>query len=258
MLELARDLYRFRELVWALALKELTLRYKRSVLGFLWALLNPAFFMIVLTIVFTTIMPQGIPHFAIFLLSTLVPWTFFSQCSTYVTESIIGNADLLKKVKVPKVVFPVAAVVSNLINLALSIIPLAVLVLLMGHRFYWTWLLLPISTLALGLFSLGFGLLLATANVFYRDVSHIIQILLNLWFYLTPILYKPEMFPPHLRWLFKLNPVVYVLNEYRMMVYYGMVPTVWSFVASFGVGFIALAFGYAVFKRNQAQFVFYV
>src|SRR6202521_3338193 len=109
--ELFRDTYRYRELIWALAQKELRVRYKRSVLGFLWALLNPAFLMIVLTIVFSTILTQSIKHYAVFLLSVLLPWTFFSQSLSYAAESIVANGDLIKKIAVPKMVFPMAAVV---------------------------------------------------------------------------------------------------------------------------------------------------
>src|SRR5579884_3312751 len=119
MIELLSETYRHRELIWALALKELKIRYKRSVLGFLWALLNPMLLMLVLTVVFSTIMPFPIQHYAIFLLSVLLPWTFFAQSLSYAAESIVGNAELIKKVRVAKLVFPVAAVVSNMINLLL-------------------------------------------------------------------------------------------------------------------------------------------
>jgi ABC-type polysaccharide/polyol phosphate export permease len=256
--ELVRDVVKYRELIWALALKELTVRYKRSVLGFLWALLNPALSMIVLTIVFSKIMQGSIPHYAVFVLSALVPWTFFLQSSTYAVESIVGNADLIKKVAVPKVIFPLAAVTSNLINLLLSFIPLALVVLIMGHKFYWTWLLLPVSTLALAIFTFGFGMIIATANVFYRDVAHIIQIILNLWFYLTPIIYKADFFPPKWQWFFKINPIVYVLNDFRLFVYYGMLPSLMSIVASFVCAGVALVIGYYLFRRYQSEFVFYV
>ena len=104
--ELVYETYRYRELIWALALKELKVRYKRSVLGFLWALLNPALMMLVMTVVFSTILRFGIPHYAIFLLSVLLPWTFFSQSLSYAVESIVGNGELIKKVSVPKLVFP--------------------------------------------------------------------------------------------------------------------------------------------------------
>src|ERR1700744_4299693 len=106
MIELVRESYRYRELIWALALKELKIRYKRSVLGFLWALLNPALLMLVLTLGFSTIMRFPIPHYAIFLLSVLLPWTFFSQSLAYAVESIVSTGDLIKKVSVPKLIFP--------------------------------------------------------------------------------------------------------------------------------------------------------
>ncbi len=145
MIELVRDSIKYRELIWALALKELKIRYKRSVLGFLWALLNPLLLMLVLTVVFSSLMGANIPHYAIFLLSVLLPWTFFSQSLAYAAESIVGNADLIKKVRVAKSVFPMAAVASNMINLFLSLIPLVLIVLILQHSLYLTWLFLPDS-----------------------------------------------------------------------------------------------------------------
>ena len=258
MKELLWDIHKYRELIWALALKELTIRYKRSVLGFLWALLNPMLLMLVMTVVFSTIMQAGIQHYAVFILSALVPWTFFSQALTYGVESIVGNADLIKKVPVPKIVFPLAAVVSNMINLLLSLIPLVLIVLVMQHPLAWQWIFLPIYIVALSLFALGCSLFFATANVYYRDVSHIVQIVMNVWFYLTPILYPITLFPERFRWLFKFNPIIYVMNDFRMSVYYGMVPTLWSVAASFVCAFLAFGIGYAVFRKYQSEFVFYL
>ena len=182
-----------------MALKELKIRYKRSVLGFMWALLNPAFMMLVLTLVFSTIMRFPIPHYAIFLLSVLLPWTFFSQSLSYAVEAIVTNGDLIKKVAVPKLVFPMAAVVSNIINLLLSLIPLALLVPIMRHPFYWTWLYLPVPLLALAIFTLGMTFFFAAANVYYRDVAHILQVVLSAWFYVTPIIYPLDMIPEKYR-----------------------------------------------------------
>lgn len=258
MIELVRQSIRYRQLIWALALKELTLRYKRSVLGFMWALLNPALLMLVLTAVFSTIMRFPIPNYPIFLLSVLLPWTFFSQSLSYGVESIVTNADLIKKVAVPKLVFPTAAVVANLINLLLSLIPLALLVPLVGHPFHWTWIYLPVPILALLLFTLGICFLFAAANVYYRDVSHIIQVLLSAWFYVTPIIYSLDFIPEKSRWLFKLNPLIYVINGFRLSVYYGQLPMLRSVAASFACAIGMLIIGFAVFRRYQDQFVFYV
>ena len=258
MIELLRDTLRYRELIWALALKDLKIRYKNSMLGFLWALLNPALMMLVLTLVFSHIMRFPIPHYAVFLLSVLLPWTFFTQSLSYAVESIVGNADLIKKVRVSKLVFPVAAVVSNMINLLLSLIPLAIIVVAVGQPFYWTWLYLPVPLVALTILTMGATFFFAAANVYYRDVSHILQIVIQAWFYLTPIIYPATFFPEQYRWLFKLNPMNSVLNGFRLAVYDGQLPTLQSIIATFVCAFVALIVGFAIFRRHQDEFVYYV
>ncbi len=257
MIDLFRDTYRYRELIWALALKELKIRYKRSFLGFLWALLNPLLQMIVLALVFSTVMRIPIPHYAVFLISVLLPWTFFSQSLSYAADSIVGNADLIKKVRVPKLVFPVAALTSNMINFFLSMISLVFIVLVLRHPFYVTWLYLPVPLLALTMLTLGATFFFAALNVYFRDVSHILQIILQIWFYVTPIIYPIEMFGKY-QWLFKLNPLIFALNGFRMGVYKGELPSAQSIGASFLCGLIALVIGYAVFRKTQDQFVYYV
>jgi len=258
MLELIQDVYRYRELVWALALKELRIRYKRSVLGFLWALLNPALLMIILTLVFGTIMRFSIDHYAIFLLSMLLPWTFFSQSLAYAVDSVVGNAELLKKVRVAKLVFPVAAVVANIINFVLSLIPLVLLIVMLRFPLHWTWLYLPVPMLGLFLFTLGTALFFAAANVFYRDISHIVQIVLSAWFYASPIIYSLDFIPQKYHWMFRLNPLLYVLNGFRLSIYYGTLPSPRSVALSIGCGVLALFVGFAVFRRYQDSFVYYL
>jgi ABC-type polysaccharide/polyol phosphate export permease len=258
MTELFRDTYRYRELIWALALKELKIRYKRSVLGFLWALLNPMLTALVLTVVFSRLLISQQKDFSVFVLCMLLPWTFFTQSLSYATESIVGNGDLIKKVRVAKLVFPVAAVVSNMINLLLSFIPWVVIVLGTRHPFYWTWLYLPVPIVALTVLTLGATFFFAAVNVYYRDVAHILQIVIQVWFYLTPIIYPLSAIPAKYQIFFKLNPIIYVLNGFRLGVYYGMLPTASSIVASFVCAFAALFIGFWVFRRYQDEFVFYV
>lgn len=258
MLQLFRDVYRFRELIWALAVKELRVRYKRSVLGFLWALLNPLMMMIILTLVFGSIMRFSIDHYAIFLLSMLLPWTFFSQALAYSVESVVGNAQLLKKVRVPKLVFPMAAVVANIINFLLSLVPLALLIAVLRFPLHWTWIYLPIPMLGLFLFTLGSAFFFAAINVFFRDVSHIVQILLSAWFYASPIIYSLDFIPKKYHIFFRLNPMLYVLNGFRLSIYYGLLPTLPSVAMSLACGIVALVIGFALFQHYQDRFVFYV
>ena len=258
MFELFRDIYCHRELIWALALKELHVRYKRSVLGFIWALLNPALLMIILTLVFGSIMRFQIDHYAIFLLSMLLPWTFFSQSLAYGVESVVSNASLMKKVRIPKLVFPVAAVLANIINFVLSLIPLALLVVVLRFPLHWTWIYLPVPMLGLFLFTLGAAFLLAAVNVFFRDVSHIVQIILSAWFYFSPIIYSLDFIPKKYLFLFRLNPLLYVLNGFRLSIYYGQLPSPQSFGMSLACGIAALVIGFSIFRRLQDSFVFYV
>ncbi len=258
MSQLIAEIYKYHELIWALAVKELRVRYKRSVLGFCWALLNPLFTMLILTAVFSKVMRVAVDHYSIFLISALLPWTFFSQAASYSAESIVANGDLLKKVQVAKTVFPVAAVVSNIIKFVLSLIPLVLLVFVLRFPLHWTWIYLPVPLVGLFLFTLGFGFFVAAANVFFRDVSHILQIVLSAWFYLSPIIYSLDFLPPHWRVFFKLNPMLYVLNGFRLSIYYGMLPSPQSIAASLACGLVALIVGYAFFRRAQEVFVFYV
>lgn len=258
MRQLLSELVRNRELVSALALQELRVRYKRSVLGFFWALLNPLFMMAILTVVFTYIMRVKIQAYSIFMLSALLPWTLFNQALTYSAESIVSHAHLLKKMYIAKTIFPVAAVLANIINFSLSMIPLFVLMIALRFPLHWTWIYIPVPLFGLLLFSLGCGFFVAAANVFFRDVAHIIQIVLQGWFYLSPVIYSVDFVPHRYQWLFHLNPMVYTLNGFRLAIYYGQLPQLSSVAMTFAVGFLALYLGYAFFRRYQDSFVFYV
>jgi homopolymeric O-antigen transport system permease protein len=258
MLQLAQEVWKNRELIWALAVKELRVRYKRSALGFLWALLNPLLMMVILTMVFSTLMRVPVHNYPIFLISTLLPWTFFSQSLAYSAESIVSNGELLKKVYVAKSVFPIAAVVSNLINFFLSMIPLVLLLVVFRFPFYWTWFYLLIPLVSLILFTMGCCFFFSMVNVFFRDMSHILQVLLQAWFYFCPIIYSLDFVPARYRTLFRLNPLVYPLNGFRLAIYYGLLPTSQSMVLSLGCGIVALVVGYKLFQRSQDTLVFYV
>jgi ABC-type polysaccharide/polyol phosphate export permease len=258
MRQLVSETYCNRQLIWALAIKELRVRYKRSALGFLWALLNPLLMMLILTMVFSTVMRVPIHDYPIFLISTLLPWTFFSQSLSYSTESIVANGDLLKKIYVARSIFPIAAVVSNVINFVFSMVPLVLLLILFRFPFHWTWLYLVVPFLSLLLFTVGCSFFFAMANVFFRDISHILQVILSAWFYFCPIIYSLDFVPERYRSIFRLNPLLYPLNGFRLAIYYGLLPSLESTAMSLGVGLVTLALGYTVFRRYQETLVFYV
>ena len=258
MLQLFQEIHHNRELIWALALKELRVRYKRSALGFIWALLNPLLMMAILTIVFSNITRLPVERYAVFLISALLPWTFFAQAMSYSVDSIVGNGDLLKKVRIAKSVFPLAALISNVLNFFFSLGPLALILILLRFPFHWTWFYLPVPLAALVLFTMGCGFFCAAANVFYRDVSHVVQIVLSGWFYLSPVMYSLDFLPNKYRGLFRLNPMLYILNEFRLAIYYGELPTLQSVGLTLAIGLAFLILGYAYFRRVENSFVYYV
>jgi homopolymeric O-antigen transport system permease protein len=249
---------RNRELIWVLALKELRVRYRRSTLGFLWALLNPLMMMVILTVVFSKITRTNIPFYAVFLISALLPWTFFSQCLSYCADSVVGNGELLKKVKVEKVVFPMAAIVSNTVNFTFSLVPLVLILLVLRFPFHWTWIYLPVALMPLVLFATGCGMFFAAMNVFFRDVSHILQILLTGWFYLCPIIYPLDLLPPRYQRVLALNPLTQILEGFRAAIYDGHLPSNGSIAMAFGWGALALFVGFFVFRKQQDDFIYYV
>jgi lipopolysaccharide transport system permease protein len=258
MRELYLELMRNRELIWALALKDLRVRYKRSVLGFFWALLHPLMMMVILTLVFSTVMRFQIHDYAIFLLSALLPWTFFSQALSYSAESIVGNGELLKKLYIAKSVFPIAAVIANMINFFLSLIPLFFLLIFLRFPFHSSLMYLPVPIIALLAFTLGCSFFCAAANVFFRDVSHIVQIVLQAWFYFSPIVYSLDFIPARFYIIFRFNPLVYILHGFRLSIYHGQLPHLSSAAMSLGCGFGFLIFGYWVFRKYQDSFVYYL
>lgn len=258
MVQLLRDAYRYRELIWLLALKELKLRYKRSVLGIVWALLHPLLMMVIFTLVFSHVLRFPIPNYSVFLVSALFPWIFFNQSLAYAAQCIVDNGPLLKKIYVPKVVFPLATVLANLINFLLSFLPLMLIVVWLGSPLYPTWLYLPIPLLGLVLFALGCACVVATANVFFHDVAHITQIVLSVWFYLTPIIYSADLVPPRFLWLFRLNPLLYMLEGFRLAIYQGELPSGQSVLISLAFAVVTLWLGTSFLHRYQSRLVLYV
>lgn len=258
MYRLIADTYRYRELIWLLARKELLIRYKRSKLGYLWALLHPLLLMIVLTVVFSTILRFRAENYIIFMTSALLPWIFLSQSLAYASESLVRNSGLMQKVYVPHLVFPVAAVLSAFINFLLSLIPLLVIMLFIGFPLHPTLAYLPVPIVALALFTLGCGLAFSAATVLFRDVPHILQILLRAWFYLSPILYSLEHIDPKYHAFFRLNPMLYILNGFRLSIYHGSLPSPQSAGMSLLCGVIAVIVGFWLFRHYENSYVDYL
>ena len=258
-------LLQFRQLIGLLVMRELKVRYKRSVLGVFWTMLNPLLLMIVYSIVFTTVMPSPQHNFSLFLLSALLPWLFFSTAVLQGVTSVLINQELIRKVRLPQAVFPLAVVGGNLVNFVLSFAPLLLLMLVLRQPFTKAMFFLPISVFLLAVFTSGVTLLFATLTVFFRDVRHLAEVMLQVLMYLSPVLYDMPMLGEHKLWWFgyfraflTANPMTYLISLVRDPVYYGRVPDAFTLLVAAAGALASLLFGFAVFSRLESRHIHYL
>jgi ABC-type polysaccharide/polyol phosphate export permease len=258
-------LWQFRELIYNLVVRELKVRYKDSALGILWSLMNPLMMMMVFTIVFTVMTPvAAVPKFPVFLLCGLLPWNFFTASIMGSTYSIVSNAGLLKKVYFPRQVLPIAMILANLVHFCIALSVLFVMIFI--FRIHLTiWLIyLPVIVLIQVIFTMGMGLFLATANVFYRDTQQIMDVLLLAWFFFTPIFYPLDIIPKSYiifginldvwRLVYILNPMASLTANYRVILYYGSPPALDFLARTAATSVIVFIIGWLVFNRYSWQF----
>ena len=252
--------FRYRDLVAALVVRDLKVRYRRSALGFLWTMLQPLLMMLVLQMVFSSIfrfrMEYG--NYAVYALAGLLFWNFFSQSITASMNSLRGNAQLLRKVPVPMAVFPLSTVVSGVVNLLLALLPLLVILIATGHPLRPALLFLPVAILLAGLFTLGAGLLLSPLAVLFSDTVEMVGVLLSAVMYLTPIIYPKNIVPESFQWVVRFNPLRSILETFRDPIYQGEIPPLSHLGVTLLIAIAALAFGAWVFRRSADRIPFYV
>ena len=249
------ELYKYRGLLANLVVNELKLRYRRSFFGFLWTLLNPMLTMAVLTVVFSTIMRFDMKHYSVLIFSGLLPWIFFSQSINGSLMSIVGKGSLLKKVYIPKAVIPLSSVLATLVNFILSFIPLVIIMAIAGKPLTWAALFLPVSVLLLALFACGFAFLFSSLNVFFRDFTHMTEVLLQVLFYLSPVIYTVKLVPEQYQHMFTWNPLLYLIDMFRTPLYDDRLPDTFNIMVAAGAAFTALFVGFFVFLRSEKHFV---
>jgi ABC-2 type transport system permease protein len=254
LLEEARDLLAHEHLLRSLVMRDLTVRYKRSVLGVFWTMLNPLLLMLILTIVFSAFFRFAIKHFEVYFLSEYLPWIFFSQTTVNSMASMAWNGPLMKRVRIPKSIFAVAATLSGIANLAISCIPLAIIMLIKSAPFSIAIVFLPLSFLILGAFTLGVSLALSSLSVYFADIKETYQVAVVGLMYLTPIFYPMSIVPEKYLWLVRLNPLVHLLQIVRDPIYYGRFPTTLDLMISSIWAIAALISGWLVFRRLCAGF----
>ncbi len=217
-------------------------------------LLNPLLMMIVMTIAFSTIFRFSVPNYPVYVLSALVLWQFFSQTTTHAMNQLAWGNNLLQKVYVPAVVFPVSAVGTELVNLGLSVVPLAIIMLVMRHPFTWALVWIPASVFLISLFCIGLGLLVSIIAVFFSDFVQMYGVMLQAWFYLTPVFYPETILPERFLWIVKLNPMYHFMRSWREPIFLGTLPPKESVLVCLAWAFGTLFLGWWVFSRKAHEF----
>ncbi len=251
-------LFRHQDLLFVLVARELKVRYRRSAIGFLWTMLQPLLTMLVLTAVFSAIFRFNIDNYPVYALAGIMFWNFFSQSVTTSMNSLRTNARLLTKIPVPKAVFPLAMVISGMINLLFAMVPLLLIILATGHPVRPAILFLPVSILLAALFTFGAGLLLSPLAVFFYDTVEMVAVLLTLFMYLTPIFYPMSIVPKPYLYAVKYNPIRSVLEVFRDPIFYGKIPPVRHLLLATVVTGLLLAIGIFAFRRSSDRIPFYV
>lgn len=247
---------RYRDLLRVLISKTIKTRYKRSTIGILWTLLNPLLTMLVLTIAFSAMMRSAVPSYPVYLLIGLVVWNLFAGSTAWAMGTYIGAGSLLRRAYVPPTIFAVACIGNCLINFFFSLVPLAIMMLFLGHPFYPSWWFVPIAVFVVSVFSLGVALFVSTLGIFFSDVVEMYQIALQAWFYLTPIIYPLEFMPARYSWIALGNPMYHMIELVRAPIFMGYVPHASTIVICTLWALLALIGGASYFVRKSDEFAY--
>ena len=254
----AKRLVKYSWLLQVLVERDLKIRYRRSFLGYLWSVLNPLLMMIILTIVFSNMFRFDIPQYPVYLLAGQLIFGFYSEATSMAMGSILGGAALIKKVYLPKYIFPLSRVISSFTSMLLSMIALFIVIIATDVTFSITIILLPFILVQVLVFCIGMGLLLSVLVVFFRDVQYLYSIFLTAFNYLTPIFYPESLLPEWLRELLVFNPLYNYIKFFRKITIYGQWPTMTEHLICLDFTFCMLVIGLYVFKRKQNDFILYI
>jgi len=256
LLRNGRELIKYRHVLYNLVNTNLRARYRRSVIGFFWSLLNPLFTMIILAVVFSTIYKLPFADFGIYIFSGLLPWSLISNGILNGSISLVSAEGYLKKVYVPKIIFPIATVGVEAVNFLFSLVSLSVLALFLGARVSWGLLFLPVALLCTVLFVLGIILIVSIVNVYFRDLFHILQIVFTGLFYLVPIVYKKELFTGDLSIILQLNPFVYFIELFHQIIYEAKIPDASLWLTCGVLMLVSLVVGLLVFRSKERELIY--
>lgn len=251
---LIKRLYEYRELLKNNVKKEIGGKYKKSFLGILWSFLNPLLQIAVYALVFQVILRSNIEDYAVYLCCGLIPWQYFSGVVLKGAATLIENANIIKKVYFPREILPISIVSSEGVNFLISTIIIIGFVIFSGRlitlNILWYFLIVAIQFIV----SIGIAFLVSSVTVYFRDLQHILGIIIQLLFYATPIVYAIDQVPESFQWIMKINPMAYLIDGYRSIFYYGQIPNFKGLAIAFAMGVILCVLGYIIFKKLEKRF----
>jgi ABC-type polysaccharide/polyol phosphate export permease len=257
-LSLWQELHKYRWLLEQLIARDLKKKYRKSILGYLWSVLNPLLMMLIMTIVFSKLFRFQIPNYPVYLLSGQLIFTFFGEATSIGMQGILANGAMIKKVYLPKYIFPFSSVLSSFTTMVFSLVALLIVMIATGTPFHWTIVLVPVALLYTLVFSIGIGILLSALLVFFRDLNYLWGVFLTALNYLTPIFYPVDILPEFARKLIILNPLFDYINFFRKIVLYGQWPTIQEHAVCLGFALVSIILGGWVFKNKQKDFILYI
>ena len=254
MVKRIKGIWEFKYLIYNLVLRDLKVKYKGSTLGFLWSLLNPLLMIVVYTVAFKYVMKIKVPNFPIFLFSALLPWNFLSSTLSMGVTSITENSNLVKKVYFPREVLPLSIVLVNLFHFCLSFLVLIPALLFFKITPGFSFLFLVVIVFFQTLFVLGLTLLASALDVYYKDVKHFLEVMLNLWFWLTPIIWPLHLLSDKLQDFAYLNPFTAFVQAYRDIILHNQLPKPLILAILVTIGILVFLLGALVFQKKQRRF----
>ena len=250
---------KYRYLMSNLIMRDLKVKYRRSVLGVLWSMLNPILMMLILNAVFSRVFRYEIENFPLYLISGQTLFSFFNEATSSAIFSIVEASSLLKKVYVPKYVFPIEKILFAFVNLLFSMSAIIVMLILFGIPFSFTMLLFPVPLLLMLVFTIGFGLIISALCVFFRDLKHLYSVVTMAWMYMTPIIYPIEALGNgFMRTVVELNPLTWYIQYFRAVIINGELPTVTMNLVCAGYALVFLVAGLVVFKKRRDRFILFI
>lgn len=238
--------------------KDFKLKYRRSVLGVLWSVLNPLLMMVVMSAVFSYFLRANVEHYPLYLILGNITFALMSDATTQGMTSIISAASLLKKVKIEKMVFPIQKVLFACVNFAFSLIAVAIVMVFLQVPLTWHVIWVPLFLFYLMVFCVGLSLLLSSLAVFFRDVIHLWSVVITAWMYLTPIFYAMDILPDFMKQIIYWNPMYQYINYFRVCILNAQTPSLGHNLLCFGFAAVTLVIGWIVFKKQEHKFILYI